>query len=67
LTPSKTASLQAALLESFAATARAEVVASEFLFQQFAAAHDPYAAFNARFGREALAPFAHRLEKMAVR
>jgi hypothetical protein len=40
LTPSKTTCLHAALLELLSASARAEVISTEFFFEQFVAMHN---------------------------
>jgi hypothetical protein len=55
--------LQAAVLESLAGIAGAQVISPELFFQKFVAVDDAYSLLNMRFGREALPAFAHRLEK----
>jgi hypothetical protein len=65
--PSKAAFPQAAFPEPSTASAWAQVVPSQLLFQQFVAVHNPRAAFDMHFRREAFTPLAHRLESTVVR
>ena len=57
--------LQAALLEPFTRPAGAEVFSAQLLGQFLVDVYDPHATLHLRLGREAPAPFAHRLEKTA--
>jgi hypothetical protein len=63
LTPSKPARFEAALLESFAAAAGAEIVPTELLLEQFLAMDHAQAGLNLRLRRVSLATLAHRLKK----
>jgi hypothetical protein len=65
-TPSKPALLQAALLESLIRTTRAEIVSSQFFFEQFVSVDDANTSLDLCFGWKSHAPFTHPLEKMAV-
>lgn len=49
-------------LKALAGPAGARVVAAELLLQMLVAMHDTDASLDARFGREALTPFARYLE-----
>jgi hypothetical protein len=63
LAPSKRAFLQAAFLEALAATAGAQIIAPELLFEQLVVVYDADAAFYFLFGRESFSSLAHPFEK----
>ena len=53
-------------LKPTARATRTRIIASELFGQFLVAAHDAYAAFDLRFGREALTPFAHGFAEKTV-
>jgi len=67
LTPSKAALLETTLLKASAGAAGAQVVSTEFFFQQLIAVHDSHPAFHLSLGGKSTTTLAHRLKKMAVR
>lgn len=59
--------MQAALLESLAGTARAQVISSQLLVEQLLAMNDADTPLDLGFRRETSPALAHRLEKMPDR
>jgi hypothetical protein len=67
LEPSKAARFQAAPLEAQSTAARAEVIATELLLEQFVAVDHAQPDLNLRLGWIATPTLAHRFEKTTVR
>ena len=62
--PSKAARFETTSLESLSAAAGAEIVPTEFFFEEFVAVDNPLPPLDLGFGGVSATPFTHGLEKM---
>jgi hypothetical protein len=67
LAPSKASRFQAAFLEMLSGLARAWIISTELFHELLFAMHDPDAALDLRFRREAFPALARNLESSPVR